>query len=210
MPNENIQCLLCDYIIFISSIFLSFIQLVNTILDYHLFKMFSLGLLVRFRCVTTLFKSELEQKAPETDLWIEIPTSKSCLKICDFPYYGLTSKHDEKTGKLIPLTVEQVATILDSPPFAKDFRYYENSLPRLSKDAGNSDTLILARSGLILQTPVRVSISETLLAAHLCMVIIILSLLLQNAALVFLNAITAGISGIKVMPTSVLSRVNHG
>ena len=70
---------------------------------------------------TTLFKSELKQKAPETDLRVEIPTSKSCLKICDFPYYGLTPKRDEKTGKLIPLTVEQVATILESSPFAKDF-----------------------------------------------------------------------------------------
>ena len=90
-----------------------------------------------------MFKSELEQKAPETDLWVEIPTSKSCLKICDFPYYGLMPTRDEKTGKLIPLTVEQIAKILDVSPFAKDFRYYENSLPCLSKNAGNSDTCMI-------------------------------------------------------------------
>ena len=89
---------------------------------------------------TILFKSELEQKAPETNLQVEIPTSKSCLKICDFPYYRLSPKCDEKTGKLVPLTVDQIAKILDSSPFVKDFRYYENSLPCLSKNAGNSDT----------------------------------------------------------------------
>ena len=83
---------------------------------------------------------QIDQKAPETELRVEIPTSKSCLKICDLIYYGLTPKRDEKTGKLVPLTVDQVATILDSSPFAKDFRYYENSLPRLSKNAGNFDT----------------------------------------------------------------------
>ena len=106
---------------------------------------------------TTLSKSEIDQKAPETELRVEIPTSKSCLKICDFPYYGLTPKHDEKTGKLIPLTVDQVAKILDTSPFAKDFRYYENSLPRLSKNAGNSDTCMIwldiadSRAGLNLR-----------------------------------------------------------
>ena len=62
------------------------------------------------------------------------------LKICNFPYYRLTPKCDEKTGKLIPLMVEQVAKILHISPFAKDFRYYKNSLHHLSKNAGNSDT----------------------------------------------------------------------
>ena len=71
-----------------------------------------------------MFKSELEQKAPETDLRVEIPTSKSCLKICDVSYYGLMPKCDEKMGKLIPLMVEQVAKILDISPFAKDFFFF--------------------------------------------------------------------------------------
>ena len=92
---------------------------------------------------TILFKSEIDQKAPETDLWVEILTSKSCLKICDFPYYGLMPKYNEKTSKLVPLMVDQVTRILDSSPFTKDFRYYENSLPCLSKNAGNSDICMI-------------------------------------------------------------------
>ena len=67
---------------------------------------------------TTLFKSEIDQKALKTELWVEILISKSCLKICDFSYYRLMPKHDKKTGKLIPLMVDQVAKILNTFPFA--------------------------------------------------------------------------------------------
>ena len=89
---------------------------------------------------TTLFETELKKKAPETELRVEIPTSKSCLKINNFPIYGLSSKCDEKTSRLIPLTTEQIAAILVKAPFAKDFRYYENSGPCTSSNGARSDT----------------------------------------------------------------------
>ena len=78
---------------------------------------------------TTLFESELEQRASKMDLRIKIPTSKLYLKICDFLYYSLLFKHNEKTGKLIPLMIEQISKILNVSPFAKDFLYYKNFLP---------------------------------------------------------------------------------
>ena len=89
---------------------------------------------------TTLFKAELKKKAPETELRVEIPTSKSCLKINDFPTYGLSPKRDKKTSRLIPLTTEQITDILAKAPFAKDFCYYENSGPCTSSNSARSDT----------------------------------------------------------------------
>ena len=93
-----------------------------------------------FSVFTTLFYAELKKKAFKTELRVEIPTSKSCLKINDFPTYRLSSKHDEKTSRLISLTMEQITTILAKALFAKDFHYYENSGPHTSSNGTCSDT----------------------------------------------------------------------
>ena len=89
---------------------------------------------------TTLLETELKKKAPETELRVKIPTSKSCLKINDFSTFRLSPKCDEKTGRLIPLTTEQIAAILAKAPFTKDFHYYENSGPCTSSNSARSDT----------------------------------------------------------------------
>ena len=70
---------------------------------------------------------------------IEVPTSKSSLKINDFPFFGLTPKQNEK-GQLLSLTKEQLRTILNQSPFAKEFSFYENSGPRLTRNTPRSDT----------------------------------------------------------------------
>ena len=79
-----------------------------------------------------LFTDQLANKQPETDIRVEVPSSKSSLQIKDFPAFGLSPKHDAK-GHLIPLTEEQLIAILVNSPFAKDFAFYENSRPRLTR-----------------------------------------------------------------------------
>ena len=87
----------------------------------------------------SLFTNQLANSAPETEIRVEVPHSKSSLKIVDFPYFGLTPEKDEK-GKLKPLTTEQLTTILNSSPFAKEFNFYENSGPHLSRNSASSDS----------------------------------------------------------------------
>ena len=86
-----------------------------------------------------LFCKILTEKVPTTEMCVEVPTLKSSLKINDFPFFRLTLKWNEK-GQLLFLTKEQLHTILNQSPFAKDFSFYENSGPCLTRNTLCSDT----------------------------------------------------------------------
>ena len=79
----------------------------------------------------SLFREILAEKVPTTEMRVEVPTLKSSLKINDFPFFGLTPKWNEK---------KQLRTILNQSPFAKEFSFYENSSPRLTRNTPRSDT----------------------------------------------------------------------
>jgi len=87
----------------------------------------------------SLFCEILTEKAPTTEMHVEVPTSKSSLKINDFLFFGLTPKRNEK-GQLLSLTEDQLRTILNQSPFTKDFSFYKNSGPRLTRNTLRSDT----------------------------------------------------------------------
>jgi len=102
-----------------------------------------------------LFQDIVTEKSPNTVLKVEVSTSKSSVKINDFPFFRLTPQHNEK-GQLVPLTVDQLISILKASPFGKDFSFYENSGPRLTRNSPRSDTGTLwfdiddSRVGLIM------------------------------------------------------------
>jgi len=89
-----------------------------------------------------MFRSILANIAPLTDLKVEVPTSKSSVKINDFPFFGLAPTRNDK-GQLVALTEEQLVGILAKAPFAKDFAFYENSKPRLIRNSARSDSGML-------------------------------------------------------------------
>jgi len=78
-----------------------------------------------------LFQDVVTEKSPNMVLKVEVPTSKSSIKINDFPFFGLTPQHNEK-GQLVPLMADQLISILKASPFGKDFSFYENSGPCLT------------------------------------------------------------------------------
>jgi len=103
-----------------------------------------------------LFQDVVMEKSPNTVLKVEVPTSKSSVKINDFPFFGLTPQRNEK-GQLVPLTADRLISILKASPFGKDFLFYENSGPRLTRNSPRSDTGTLwfdiddSRAGLIMR-----------------------------------------------------------
>jgi len=86
-----------------------------------------------------MFRSILANIAPLTDLKVEVPTSKSSVKINDFPFFGLVPTCNDK-GQLVALTEEQLMGILAKAQFAKDFTYYKNSKPHLTRNSVKSDS----------------------------------------------------------------------
>jgi hypothetical protein len=103
---------------------------------------------------------DLLQKAvlstePETEVRVEIPSSKSSLKICDFPYFGAVHKVDK--GKLLPVSIEEITKVIQSTRWASAIDFYENSTPRLSRNSKASDTgmvwfdIVDSRAGLQLK-----------------------------------------------------------
>jgi len=86
-----------------------------------------------------LFQDVVTEKSPNMVLKVKVPTSKSSIKINDFPFFGLIPQHNEK-GQLVPLTADQLISILKASPFGKDFSFYENSGPHLTRNSPRSDT----------------------------------------------------------------------
>jgi len=103
-----------------------------------------------------LFQDVVMEKSPNMVLKVEVPTSKSSVKINDFPFFGLTLQCNEK-GQLVPLTVDQLTSLLKTSPFGKNFSFYKNSGPRLTQNSLCSDTGTLwfsiddSRVGLIMR-----------------------------------------------------------
>ena len=87
----------------------------------------------------TTFQDVIMEKSPNMVPKVEIPTLKSSIKINDFPFFGLASQCNEK-GQLVPLMVDQLISILKASPFGKDFFFYENSGPCLTRNSPHSDT----------------------------------------------------------------------
>ena len=85
-----------------------------------------------------LFRSILTNITPLIDLKFEVPTLKSSVKINDFLFFGLTPMHNDK-GQLVTLTEEQLTAILAKAPFTKDFAYYKNLKPCLTRNSARSD-----------------------------------------------------------------------
>ena len=69
--------------------------------------------------------------SPGCEIHVKILTSKSSLKITDFPYFGINPQLDEN-GQLKPICSEDIAIVMSTTSFAKDFRFYETSGPRLT------------------------------------------------------------------------------
>jgi len=81
-----------------------------------------------------LFQDVITEESPNTVLKVEVPTLKSSIKINDFLFFGLTSQCNKK-GQLILLMADQLTSILKASPFGKDFSFYENSRPRLTRNS---------------------------------------------------------------------------
>ena len=78
------------------------------------------------------------QKAPDSELWCEVPTSKSCLKICNFPYHGLKPTCGNY-GHLLPVSGTTMYEILMKSPLGGMIHLYEDHLPCLSRNSHTSD-----------------------------------------------------------------------
>ena len=102
------------------------------------------------------------QKAPDGKLRCEVPTSKSCLKICDFPYHGLKPTRGDH-GQLLPVPGMTLYEILMKSPLGGSIHLYEGHPPRLSRNSRTSDLGMMwfdihdSRSGLSMKNLVRKS-----------------------------------------------------
>src|ERR1700724_16981 len=103
--------------------------------------------------IEDLCKKALAESPTDTEIRVEIPSSKSCLKICDFPYFGLKVNKDDK-GKPLPISSEEIAKIISSTKWVTAIDFYENSTPRISCNSRTSDTgtiwfdIVDSRAGL--------------------------------------------------------------
>jgi len=103
-----------------------------------------------------LFQDVVMEKSPNMVLKVEVSTLKSSIKINNFPFFGLVPQCNEK-GQLVPLTADQLISILKASSFGKDFSFYENSRPHLTQNSPHSDTGTLwfdiddSRMGLIMR-----------------------------------------------------------
>ena len=79
------------------------------------------------------------QKVPDGELQCEVPTSKSCLKICNFPYYGLKPTCGDH-GCLLPVSGTTMYEILMKSPLGRMIHLYEGHLPCLSWNSHTSDS----------------------------------------------------------------------
>ena len=81
-----------------------------------------------------LYKAKIA--AGEMTIRVEISSSKSCLKINDFPYYnGFTPKHEP-----VKWTGEVLKKVLDQSPYGKEIKLYNGLMPRISRNSCKSDT----------------------------------------------------------------------
>ena len=71
------------------------------------------------------------QKAPNGELRCKVPTSKSCLKICNFPYHGLKPTRGDH-GCLLPVPGATLQEILMKSPLGGSIHLYEGHPPCLS------------------------------------------------------------------------------
>ena len=78
------------------------------------------------------------QKAPDGKLQCKVPTSKSCLKICDFPYHGLKPTRGDH-GRLLPVPGTTLYEILMKSPLGGMIHLYKGHPPRLSRNSRTSD-----------------------------------------------------------------------
>ena len=78
------------------------------------------------------------QKAPDGELRCEVPTSKLCLKICDFPYHRLKPTRGDH-GHL-PVSGTTMYEILMKSPLGGSIHLYEGHPPRLSRNSRTSDS----------------------------------------------------------------------
>ena len=103
-----------------------------------------------------LFQDIVTEKSPNMVLKVEVPTSKSSVKINDFLFFGLVPQRNEK-GQLVPLMADQLISILKASPFSKDFSFYKNSGLCLTQNSLCSDTGTLwfdiddSRAGLVMR-----------------------------------------------------------
>ena len=66
---------------------------------------------------------------------VKIPTSKSCLKICDFPFHnGLDAE-----GKPARWTADKLATVLAQTPHGFHIKLYGDSKPCMSRNSPHAD-----------------------------------------------------------------------
>ena len=78
------------------------------------------------------------QKAPDGELRCEVPTSKSCLKICDFLYHGLKPTRGDHRC-LLPVPGMTLYEILMKSPLGGSIHLYEGHPPRLSRNSRTSE-----------------------------------------------------------------------
>jgi len=72
----------------------------------------------------------------EMTIRVEIPLSKSCLKINDFLYYNdFTPEHEP-----VKWTGEALKKVLDQSPYGKKIKLYNGSVPHISRNSRKSDT----------------------------------------------------------------------
>ena len=79
------------------------------------------------------FKDEIA--AGTHKIWVEILTSKSCLKICDFPFHNSL----DLEGKPARWTADQLATILAQTPHGSHIKLYGDSKPCMSRNSPHAD-----------------------------------------------------------------------
>ena len=90
------------------------------------------------KTLQSLFETSYKAKiaAGEMTIRVEIPSSKSCLKINDFPYYsGFSPEHEP-----VKWTGEELKKVLDQSPYGKEIKLYNGSMPRISRNSRKSDT----------------------------------------------------------------------
>jgi len=90
------------------------------------------------KILQTLFETSYKAKiaAGEMTIRVEIPSSKSCLKINDFPYYNGFNPENEP----VKWTGESLKKVLDQSPYGREIKLYNGSMPRISRNSRKSDT----------------------------------------------------------------------
>ena len=85
----------------------------------------------------SLFKQSFKDEiaAGTRKIRVEIPTSKSCLKICDFPFHnGLDAE-----GKPAWWTADKLATVLAQTPHGSHIKLYRDSKPCMSRNSPHAN-----------------------------------------------------------------------